>query len=271
MKNWKRTIKNIWRLWRAMLLLGCMTMVWACSNDDDDSLKFNPYYQYSQLAIDEQFTNKVENGLNITRDESGRVIFIGLTQIEGDLAEKLKNAPTSFDDIKHLFPLSEGNEIRVIDEGQMGSYEEYPDYHQYFQKFQQYYKNVPIQTGMGYIYYFANAEGKRLSYGWFGPFIDVKNLNPTPTISEKQARQVLADELNEKRNDKWPCELQIREYSTRQEWKLRRDIRLIYAVTGSMIPTKPGIYYCQSPRYYAEIDAHTGQLLVIYPNDNDCN
>lgn len=269
MKNWKRTFKNLWRLWRALMLLGCVTMVWACSSDDDDIVKHNPYYKFSQLSFEEEYTTKMENGLNITRDESGRVEYIVLPEMEGDLAEKLKNAPTSFDDIKHLFPLSEGNEIRLIEEGQMGDYEEYPGYHQYYQRFQQYYKNVPIQAGIGYINYFANAEEKRMSYGWFGPFINVKDINPTPNISEKQARQKLADELNEERNDNWHCELQIREYSTRKEGKIQRDIRLIYAVTGPYLPSEPGVYYCMAPQYYAEIDAHTGQLLVISPNDND--
>ena len=268
MKNWKRTFKNLWRLWRALMLLGCVTMVWACSSDDDNIVKHNPYYKFSQLSFEEEYTTKMENGLNITRDESGRVTYIGLPQTEGNLAERLKNAPTSFDEIKHLFPLSEGNEIRLIDEGQLGPYEEYPDYQQYDQKYQQYYKNVPIQTGISYIFYFTNAEEKRMSYGWFGPFIDVKDINPTPNISEKQARQMLADELNQERNDNWPCELKIREYSTRKEGKIQRDIRLIYAVTGPIIPTEGNIYFCNPPHYYAEIDAHTGQLLVLFSEEN---
>lgn len=265
MKNLKRIFKNIRQLWRAMLLLGCLLFVFACSNDDGEK-SFNPLYDFTQLNIEEQQTNSVEDGLTITRDESGRVSRIEAYLVGEDNLEKLMSAPESFDDIKHLFPLSDGNEIRLINNGEINYFEEKDALNhsiQYFEQYQQFYQDIPIYNAMGEIFYFMTNEGKRMSYGWFGPFVDVKNLKTTPDISETKARQTLANQLDEKRDDSWPCQMYIKEYSTRKDGKIQRDVRLIYAIDGPLAPMLPDVWYCFPPHYYAEIDAHTGQLLFI--------
>ena len=155
-----------------------------------------------------------------------------MTAIEAFLAgqddlEKLMSAPTSFEDIRYLFPLSEGNEIRLVGQGEnspigeasgLGDLSHYP---QYYENYTQYYKGVPIGNWCR-INYFGTPQGKRMTYATWSPCIDVKNLDPTPNISEQKARQVMADYLEVDRNDSWPCEMKIREYSTKKDGKIQR-------------------------------------------------
>ena len=100
----------------AILMLLASTMLAGCSSSDEE-------YNGNEVALihnfdcEEQYTTSEENGLSITRDESGRVRYIVVFRPDQDGVEKLLNAPTSFDDIRYLFPLSEGNEIKIEDEG----------------------------------------------------------------------------------------------------------------------------------------------------------
>ena len=179
------------------------------------------------------------------------------------------SAPTSFEDIRYLFSLSEGNEIRLVGQGEnspigeasgLGDLSHYP---QYYENYTQYYKGVPVGNWCR-INYFGTPQGKRMTYATWSPCIDVKNLDPTPNISEQKARQVMADYLEVDRDDSWSCTLEIREYSTKKDGKIQRDVRLIYCVTGPYAPMKPNVEYIMAPHYYAEVDAHTGQLVLFY-------
>lgn len=243
------------------VLATCLLM--ACSSDNDNT-QSTPLYD--NFVVDEQYTTTQENGLTICRDESGRVTTIDVLQAWQDdynFLETLKKAPTSFEDISYLFPLSEGNEIRLTSTSENPALKEYPDYPQYFEYYSQYYKDVHVVGYAKRIHYFLMPEGKRMSYAIFGPVIDVRNLDTKPGITEKQARQVMADYLKVKRDDSWPCQLQIKEYSTRKDGKIQRDVRLIYSIEGPLAPTDPNVYYYMAPQYHAAIDAHTGQLITI--------
>ena len=268
MKTMKRLFRNVRWLLRAMLLLCCVTFVMACSDDNDKHSKPIPLYSYNQLYYEETNTTSTENGLTITRDEAGRVVGIESFMPGDDFVEKLMSAPTSFDEIKYLFPLSEGNEIRLIGSGKnppIGENSDYRDlahYEQSYENYNQYYKNVPVSSWFR-INYFITPEGKRLSYAMGSPFIDVKNLDPKPSITEQQARQVLADYLDIDSDDSWTCSLLIREYVTKKDGKIQRDIRLIYRIRGPYAPMDDNVYYITAPQYHAEVDAHTGQLLIF--------
>ena len=264
MENLKRLFKNLRQLWQALLMLCCVSFVLACSKDDDgEKAKPVPLYDYTLFSFEELFTTSTEDGLAVTRDESGRVTSIESFQPGEDITEKLKSAPASFEDISHFFPLSEGNELRLSEEGELDPYEPQPYWPQSFQSFQQYYKNVPVSNGQARMFYYLTPEGKRMSNGWFGPFVDVNSLDPKPSITEQQACQVLADYLDTKIGNDWTCTLTVREYSMKKEGKIVREVRLIYTVIGPVTATKPNTEYCFVPRCYADVDAHTGQLLTI--------
>ena len=261
MRSMKRLIKNVRRLWRAMVLVaGGMVVLTACSNDEGN--KPIPVYGPQQLSFAEQFTTTTENGLTITRDESGRVTNIRAFEPGLDDVEKLMSAPASLEDIRYLFALSESNEIRLTGEGQNPAWEELPDYPQFYEAYTQYYKDVRV-SGTLRVNYFGTPAGKRMSYAMGLPFIDVKDLDVMPNVTERQARQVLADYLDEARDDNWPCELNIKEYSTRRDGKIHRDVRLIYSITGPLVPNEPGVWFCTIPHYMAEVDAHSGELLYV--------
>lgn len=254
-----------------LLMTACLTMALVACSDDSDSNKPIPVCDTSQLVYDEQQTITEENGLTVFRDETGRVTQIQAFIAGRDDLEKLMAAPTSFEDIRYLFPLSEGNEIRLLRQGEnppigetsgLGDLSHYP---QYYEDYTQYYKGVPTGRWCR-INYFGTPQGKRMSYVTVGPFIDIKGLDINPRQKEQQARQVLADYLEVERDDSWPCELKIREYSTRKDGKIQRDIRLVYFITGPYALSDPDVMYYDIilPRYQAEVDAHTGQLVIVY-------
>ena len=254
-----------------LMTLACLTMALMACSDDGDGNKPIPVCDSSQLVYDEHQTITEENGLTIFRDETGRVTQIQAFIAGQDDLEKLMSAPTSFEDIRYLFPLSEGNEIRLLRQGEnppigeasgLGELSRYP---QYYEDYTQYYKDVPTGRWCR-INYFGTPQGKRISYVTVGPFIDIKDLDLNPKVTVQQARQVLADYLEVDRDDSWSCELRIREYSTRKDGKIQRDVRLIYFITGPYAPSNPDVMYYDiiAPHYQAEVDALTGQLVIIY-------
>ena len=157
-----------------LMTLACLTMALMACSDDGDGNKPIAVYDTSQLVYDEQQTITEENGLAIYRDESGRVTGIEAFMAGQDNLEKLMSAPTSFEDIKYLFPLSEGNEIRLVGQGEnspigeasgLGEMWHYP---QYYENYTQYYKGVPIGNWCR-INYFGTPQGKRMTYATWSP------------------------------------------------------------------------------------------------------
>lgn len=243
-------------LWLCALVL---TMVGLSSCIDDDEIDLG--------KSDENFTEECHtdsiNGWAITRDESERVTYVICFLAGQDPVEKLYNNPSSFDEIKYLFPLSEGNEIRLESEGKLQPFEGLPEFGQYYEQYSQYYKGIYVLNAGARFFYFTTPEGKRLSYGWAAPFNDIKDLDTTPLLSEQNARQVLADYLKVDRDDSWDCNLCIKEFSSRENGKIVRKQRLVYFVMGPYAPGDPNVYYYRTPQYMALIDAHTGELISM--------
>lgn len=262
MENLKRMFMNVRRLLRAMLLMVCLTFVLTACDDDSDSAKLNPVY--TQFMVEEKFTTAVENGMTITRDESGRVTGIIAFTPTSDGIEKLMDAPTSLEDISYLFQLSEGYEVRLEHTWENHAWEELPDFPHYGEVYRQYYKGVQISSGVCELTYFVTPQGKRMRCAYFSPIIDVENLDVNPSITERRARQVLADYLDVEMDDSWGCQLLIREYASRKDdGKIQRDVRLAYSISGPYAPSNPNVWDCMVPRYYAEVDAHSGELLSV--------
>ena len=67
--------------------------------------------------IDNQFSEEYHtesfDGYTYTYDESNRIVRIDFYNAGADRQDKLDSCPSSFDEIKHLFPMSEGNEVRI--------------------------------------------------------------------------------------------------------------------------------------------------------------
>ena len=243
-------------LWVGALVL-TMAGQSSCSSDDDEGFVRTE----DELFTEEYHTDSI-NGWAITRDESDRVTFVNCFLLGQDSLAQLYSCPQSFDEIRCLFPLSEGNEIRLESKGEIQPYEGLP-FGQYYEQYAQYYKGILVQNGGARICYFITPEGKRMTYGMAGPFRDIKDINTTPHLSEKKARQVLADYLKVDRDDSWRIELYIREFSFRKNGKIFRKQRLVYLVYGPYAPGEPGVAYVRAPQYMAQIDAHTGELISI--------
>ena len=232
----------------------------SCSSDDETTSIAIGIYDNS---FTEQHHTESNNGWTITRDESDRVTGLTFFLLGNDPFEKVYSSPTSLDEIMYLFPLSDGNEIRLIRQGELSPVDDYPELQQFYEVYEHYYKGVLVVNGMSRFYYFITPQGKRMSYALTESFIDIKGLNPIPDISEQKARQILANYLNVDRDDTWPCNLYVKEYSSRKNGQVVRDQRLIYFVEGPYAPGDPDVDYFRAPRYYAEIDAHTSELIVV--------
>ena len=232
--------------------------LYGCKDDGEvDSVLFDKYTLFSETC----YTDSVD-GCVITRDESDRIVSMTFFHPGVDPVDKLYGCPASLDEVKHLVPLSEGNEIRLTGEGSLGAFDGQPELLQYRrEEYRQYYKGVPVSSG--YADFFVTPQGRRISQVVFGPFIDIKDFDTTPRISEQQARQKLADYLGVAKDDSWPCGLCIKEFSTRENDKVVRHLRLVYQIMGPVVPDGSEVVNVWAPRYEATVDAHTGELIRI--------
>lgn len=242
-------------IWMCALLLLSIGMS-SCSSDEDHYIAIDPDGIIDPLFSEELHSDLV-NGCTITRDETDRIVRLEYYTPGTDPAEKLDGCPSSFDEIKHLFPMSEGNEIRLEStyewQNTNGATE-------YSETYQHYYKGVPLSYGSASVFYFITPNGKRMIRANTGVLFDINDLNPTPTISEQQARQIFANYLNMDKNDSWPCRLTIQEYSTRREDTIIRKHVLVYEMTG---PQVSDLWFCGTMNIpYALIDAHTGHIIA---------
>ena len=252
-------MKKSYILWIFALLMLVVGMS-SCSSDDETTSIAKGIYDNS--FIEKYYTESI-NGWTITRDESNRVTGLTFFLLGNDSFEKLYSCPSSLDEIMYLFPLSDGNEIRLIRQGELSAVDEYPDFQQFYEVYEHYYKGVLVANGMSRFYYFITPQGKWMSYAFTESFIDIKDLDPIPEITEQKAKQILANYLNVDRDDTWPCKLYINEYSSRKNGLVVRDQRLVYCIEGPYAPGDPNVMYFTAPRYHAQIDAHTGELIMI--------
>ena len=220
--------------------------------------------------IDNQFSEEYHTesfgGYTYTYDESNRIVRIDFYNAETDQKDKLDSCPSSFDDIKHLFPMSEGNEVRI--DGTTKTISLSGDTIEYGEIFQHYYKDIPVDHFNSDTHYLITPKGKRMIWARTSAFFDIKDLDPTPKISEQQAREIFANYQNVSINDFWQCNLKIKEYSTRKNGVVVRKHVLVYDIANPYDPyvlmQTGGFCETEVTIPYALIDAHTGHIIAGY-------
>lgn len=255
--------KSLW--FCAVLML--TVAISSCSSDEEDVVtnNGNPVIDPDGI-VDYQFSEAIHtdlvDGCTITRDETDRIVRLDFYKEGTDPIEKLSGCPSSFDEIKHLFPLGEGHEIRLEGTTQLETVtgDLQPECSEIYRL---YYKGVLVDYGYGMsqVYYLNTPEGKRLIWADTKALIDVNDVNTIPGISEQQAKQIFADCQEVDRDDSWDCKLCIREYSTRKDDVIVRRHILVYDVIGPY-PPEAGSCATGWSRRYAVIDAHTGHIIA---------
>ena len=220
--------------------------------------------------IDNQFSEEYHtesfDGYTYTYDESNRIVRIDFYNAGADRQDKLDSCPSSFDEIKHLFPMSEGNEVRI--DGTTKTISLSGDTLEYGEIFQHYYKDIPVDHFNSDTHYLITPKGKRMIWARTSAFFDIKDLDPTPAVSEQQAREIFANYQNVSINDSWQCNLKIKEYSTRKNGVVVRKHVLVYDIANPYDPyvlmQTGGGCMTGVTIPYALIDAHTGHIIAGY-------
>lgn len=181
----------------------------------------------------------------------------------------LYQSPSSVDQLNGLYyQLGNDNELR-IDSSQ--SYEVVLDNGMTsgFECYDQYYKDVKVY-GVGYtVNYYNTPMGKRLVYT-IGRLLTDLSVDTTPLITADQAKRIFASRLGEDVTKDWEAELMVREFVLKKNGKDELEEHLVWHVKGSFYPedeaeiiTSLSSTHIEEPlRHVAQIDAHTGRLLV---------
>ena len=181
----------------------------------------------------------------------------------------LYRSPSSVDQLNGLYyQLGNDNELR-IDSSQ--SYEVVLDNGMTsgFECYDQYYKDVKVY-GVGYtVNYYNTPMGKRLAYT-IGRLLTDLSVDTTPLITADQAKRIFASRLGEDATKDWEAELMVREFVLKKNGKDELEEHLVWHVKGSFYPedeakiiTSLSSTHFEEPlRHVAQIDAHTGRLLV---------
>ena len=181
----------------------------------------------------------------------------------------LYRSPSSVDQLNGLYyQLGNDNELRidssrsyevVLDNGMTSGFERYD----------QYYKDVKVY-GVGYtVNYYNTPMGKRLVYT-IGRLLTDLSVDTTPLITADQAKRIFASRLGEDATKDWEAELMVREFVLKKNGKDELEEHLVWHVKGSFYPedeakiiTSLSSTHIEEPlRHVAQIDAHTGRLLV---------
>lgn len=181
----------------------------------------------------------------------------------------LYRSPSSVDQLNGLYyQLGNDNELR-IDSSQ--SYEVVLDNGMTsgFECYDQYYKDIKVY-GVGYtVNYYNTPMGKRLAY-IDGRLLTDLSVDTTPLITADQAKRIFASRLGEDATKDWEAELMVREFVLKKNGKDELEEHLVWHVKGSFYPedeakiiTSLSSTHIEEPlRHVAQIDAHTGRLLV---------
>lgn len=181
----------------------------------------------------------------------------------------LYRSPSSVDQLNGLYyQLGDANELR-IDSSQ--SYEVVLDNGMTsgFECYDQYYKDIKVY-GVGYtVNYYNTPMGKRLAYT-IGRLLTDLSVDTTPLITADQAKRIFASRLGEDVTKDWEAELMVREFVLKKNGKDELEEHLVWHVKGSFYPedeakiiTSLSSTHIEEPlRHVAQIDAHTGRLLV---------
>ena len=181
----------------------------------------------------------------------------------------LYRSPSSVDQLNGLYyQLGDANELR-IDSSQSYEFTLDTGMTSGFECYDQYYKDVKVY-GVGYtVNYYNTPMGKRLVYT-IGRLLTDLSVDTTPLITADQAKRIFASRLGEDATKDWEAELMVREFVLKKNGKDELEEHLVWHVKGSFYPEDEAkiITYLSSTqieeplRHVAQIDAHTGRLLV---------
>lgn len=181
----------------------------------------------------------------------------------------LYRSPSSVDQLNGLYyQLGNDNELR-IDSSQSYEFTLDTGMTSGFECYDQYYKDVKVY-GVGYtVNYYNTPMGKRLAYT-IGRLLTDLSVDTTPLITADQAKRIFASRLGEDATKDWEAELMVREFVLKKNGKDELEEHLVWHVKGSFYPedeakiiTSLSSTHIEEPlRHVAQIDAHTGRLLV---------
>lgn len=263
-------------LWMATLCLN------SCSSSDpvdnglgntrvsEELLNQEPLWTSEDFGYLDTSDYKTEQGTTwLWHDNFGRLTSIMLYIPATMDISVLYRSPSSVDQLNGLYyQLGNDNELRidssrsyevVLDNGMTSGFERYD----------QYYKDIKVY-GVGYtVNYYNTPMGKRLAYT-NGRLLTDLSVDTTPLITADQAKRIFASRLGEDATKDWEAELMVREFVLKKNGKDELEEHLVWYVKGSFYPEDEAeiITYLSSGhieeplRHVAQIDAHTGRLLV---------
>ena len=181
----------------------------------------------------------------------------------------LYRSPSSVDQLNGLYyQLGDANELR-IDSSQSYEFTLDTGMTSGFECYDQYYKDVKVY-GVGYtVNYYNTPMGKRLAY-IDGRLLTDLSVDTTPLITADQAKRIFASRLGEDATKDWEAELMVREFVLKKNGKDELEEHLVWHVKGSFYPEDEAkiitwlssTHFAEPLRHVAQIDAHTGRLLV---------
>lgn len=260
-------------LWMATLSLN------SCSSSDpvdnglgntrvsEELLNQEPLWTSEDFDYLDTSDYKTEQGTTwLWHDNFGRltsIIFYFPATMDIDV---LYRSPSSVDQLNGLYyQLGDANELR-IDSSHSYEFTDDTGMTSGFEHYDQYYKDVKVY-GVGYTdNYYNTPMGKRLAY-IDGRLLTDLSVDTTPLITADQAMRIFASRLGEDVTKDWEAELMVREFVLKKNGK---EEHLVWHVKGSFYPEDEAkiitwlssTHFDEPLRHVAQIDAHTGRLLV---------
>lgn len=263
-------------LWMATLSLN------SCSSSDpvdnglgntrvsEELLNQEPLWTSEDFGYLDTSDYKTEQGTTwLWHDNFGRLTSIMLYIPATMDISVLYRSPSSVDQLNGLYyQLGNDNELRIdssrsyeftLDTGMISGFECYD----------QYYKDIKVY-GVGYtVNYYNTPMGKRLAYT-NGRLLTDLSVDTTPLITADQAMRIFASRLGEDVTKDWEAELMVREFVLKKNGKDELEEHLVWHVKGSFYPEDEAqiitwlssTHFEEPLRHVAQIDAHTGRLLV---------
>lgn len=263
-------------LWMATLSLN------SCSSSDsvdnglgntrvsEELLNQEPLWTSEDFGYLDTSDYKTEQGTTwLWHDNFGRLTSIMLYIPATMDIDVLYRSPSSVDQLNGLYyQLGNDNELR-IDSSQSYEFTVDTGMTSGFERYDQYYKDIKVY-GVGYtVNYYNTPMGKRLAYT-NGRLLTDLSVDTTPLITADQAKRIFASRLGEDATKDWEAELMVREFVLKKNGKDELEEHLVWHVKGSFYPEDEAkiITWLSSTqieeplRHVAQIDAHTGRLLV---------
>ena len=263
-------------LWMATLSLN------SCSSSDsvdnglgntrvsEELLNQEPLWTSEDFGYLDTSDYKTEQGTTwLWHDNFGRLTSIMLYIPATMDISVLYRSPSSVDQLNGLYyQLGNDNELR-IDSSHSYEFTDDTGMTSGFERYDQYYKDVKVY-GVGYtVNYYNTPMGKRLAYT-NGRLLTDLSVDTTPLITADQAKRIFASRLGEDATKDWDAELMVREFVLKKNGKDELEEHLVWHVKGSFYPEDEAeiitwlssTHFEEPLRHVAQIDAHTGRLLV---------